>query len=73
MVCGSVVITSSAVGLSICAIISGIKKYKLTIKEKKKNDDKIMLLGKHKLNTIKSRISKALIDAYISHEEFISV
>ena len=73
MVCGSVVITSSAVGLSICTIIAGIKKYKLTIKEKKKNDDKIMLLGKHKLNTIKSRISKALIDAYISHEEFVSV
>ena len=73
MVCGPFVITSSAVGLSICAIIAGIKKYKLIIKERKNNNDKIFLLGKHKLNTIKSRISKALIDAYISHEEFVSV
>ena len=32
-----------------------------------------MLLGKDKLNTIKDLISKALIDSYISHDEFVSV
>ena len=32
-----------------------------------------MLLRKDKLNTIESLFSKALIDSYISHEEFISV
>ena len=31
-------ITSSAVGLKICAITGGIKKYKSIIKKKKKND-----------------------------------
>ena len=32
-----------------------------------------MLLGKDKLNTIEVLISKALINSYISHEEFNSV
>ena len=32
-----------------------------------------MLLGKDKLNTIKGLNSKALIDSYISHDEFVSV
>ena len=32
-----------------------------------------MLLGKDILNTIKVLISKALIDSYISHDEFFSV
>ena len=32
-----------------------------------------MLLGKGKLNTIEVLISKALIDSYISHGEFVSI
>ena len=32
-----------------------------------------MLLAKTKLDTIEVLISKALIDSYISHEEFVSV
>ena len=43
------------------------------IKKKKKKHDKIVLLGKDKLNTIEVLISKSLIDLYISHEEFVSV
>ena len=66
-------ITSSAVGINICAIAAEIKKHKSIIKKKKKKHDKIVLLGKHKLNTIKVLISKALIDSYISHDEFASV
>ena len=31
-----------------------------------------MLLGKDKSNTIKVLTSKALIDSYISHDEFVS-
>ena len=34
-------ITSSAVGLKICAITAGIKKYKSIIKKKKKEHDKM--------------------------------
>ena len=42
-------IASSAVGLEICALTAGIKKYKSIIKKKTKNRDKIVLLGKAKL------------------------
>ena len=35
--------------------------------------DKILVLGKDKLNTIEVLISKALIDSYISHDEFVLV
>ena len=35
-------ITSSAIGLKICAITAGIKKYKSIIKKKKKKHDKIV-------------------------------
>ena len=32
-----------------------------------------MLVGKTKLNTTAILVSKALIDSYISHDEFVSV
>ena len=59
-------ITSSAVGLKICAITAGIKKYKSIIKKKKKKHDKIALLAKIKLNAIEVVISSTLINSYIS-------
>ena len=49
-----------------------LKNYK-SIKKKKKKHDKIVLLGKDKLNTIEVLISKALIESYISHDEFVSI
>ena len=73
LVCVPVCITSSAVGLKICAITVGIKRYKSVIKKKKKKHDKIVLLGKDKLNTIKVLFSKALINSYIRHDQFLSV
>ena len=59
-------ITSSAVGLKICAITAEIKKYKSIIKKKKKKHDKIALLANIKLNTIEVVISRTLINSYIS-------
>ena len=66
-------ITSFALGLNIFAIVAGIKNYKSIIKKKNKKYDKILLLGKDKLNTVEVLISKALIASYVSHEEFVSV
>ena len=63
-------ITSSAVGIKICAITAGIKKCKIVIRKVKKSHDKIVLLGKDKLTTFKVLIYKSLIDSYISHDEF---
>ena len=47
--------TSSAIGLKICAI-----------KKKKMQYDKIVLLGKSKLNSIEVLISKTFIDSNIN-------
>ena len=66
-------ITSFAIGLKICAITAGIKKYKSIIKKNKKKHDKIVLLAKSKLNSIKVLICKALIDSVISHDEFVLI
>ena len=63
-------ITSSAIGLEICVVTAGMKKYKSIIKKKK--HDKIILLAKYKLNSIEVLISKVLIDSNITHDEFVS-
>ena len=56
--------------IKICAITSWIKKYKSITKKIKKKHDKIALLAKSKVNSIKFLISKALIDLNISYDEF---
>ena len=66
-------LTSSAIGLKICAIAPGIKRYRSIIKKKKKKHDKIVLLAKSKLNSIEVLISKTLIDSFISHYEFVLI
>ena len=47
-------IMSSAIGIKICAITAGIKKYKSIIMKKKTKHDKIGFYAKSKLNSIKS-------------------
>ena len=66
-------ITRFVIGLKICVITAGIKKYKLIIKKKKKKHDKIVLLAKSKLNSIEVLICKALINSNISHDEFVLI
>ena len=63
----------SAIGLKICEITTGIKKYKPINEKRKKKHDKIVLLAKSKLNSIEVLISKALIDSNISHDEFVLI
>ena len=69
----SIGITSSAIGLKICARPAGIVKYKSIIKKKKMKHDKIALLAKSKLNAIEVFISKALIDLVIIYNEFVLI
>ena len=49
------------------------KKYHSIIKTKKKKHDKIGMLAKYNLNTNEVLLSKALINSYINHDQFISV
>ena len=53
------------IGLKLCTITAGTKKYRSIVKKKKKKHDKIALLAKSKLNKIEVLISKVLIDSNI--------
>ena len=44
-------ITSSGIGLKICAITTGVKRYQSIMKKKKKKHDKTILLAKSKLKS----------------------
>ena len=55
-------IISSAIGLKICAITTGIENYKSVNKKKKKKHDKMISLSKFKLSSKEVLISKVLID-----------
>ena len=63
-------ITSSEIGLKVCAVAAGIKKYQVIFQKEKKKHDKIVLSAKSKLNSIEVLISKALINSVISHDKF---
>ena len=64
--------SSATIGLKICAITAGDKNYQSIIKKKTKKHDKIVLLNSM-LNSMEVFISKALIDSYISHNEYVLV
>ena len=64
-------ITSSAIGINICAITAVAKKCKLIIKKKK--HDQILSLAKSILNRIEVLISKSLIGSNMSHDEFVLI
>ena len=64
-------IGSFTIGLKICLITAGIKKYKSFIQKKRKKHYKVILLAKSKLNNIVVLISRSLIDSNISHDESV--
>ena len=56
------------------SITSGfVKKFLKTKRNKKKNHNKIITLARSKLNSIESKISAALVDNEISHEDFETI
>ena len=56
------------------SITSGfVKKFLKTIRNKKKKHNKIVMLARSKLNSIENKISKALTDNEISHEDFETI
>ena len=58
----------------IFSLITGIIKKLLSItRNKKKKDDKIVMLAKSKLSSIKTLVLQAMTDMEISHEEFVKI
>ena len=64
------------IGASCClkfSITSGfVKKLLKATRNKKKKHNKIVMLARSKLNSIESKISEALMNNEISHEDFMS-
>ena len=67
----SVGIVSASLAFSISTGI--IKKLLKTTRNKKKKHNKIVMLARSKLNSIESKISEALINNEISHEDFMTI
>ena len=49
------------------------KKLLKTTRNKKRRHNKIVMLARSKLNSIESRISEALINTEISHQDFVTI
>ena len=62
-------ITSASRGLAF----SLLEKKLLKARNKKKKHNKIVMLARSKLNSIESKISGALINNQISHQDFITI
>ena len=66
-------IRSSAIGLKMCKRTAEIKKYKSMINKRKKKHDEIVLLAKHKLNSIDVLNCEALIDSIVNHDKLVLI
>ena len=66
-------IIGASCGLTFSITSGFVKKFLKTIRNKKKKHNKIVMLARSKLNSIESKISKALMDNEISHENFETI
>ena len=68
-----VAITSVSFSLTFPICTGIVKKLLKTIRSKNKKHNKIVMLAIGKLNSIESKISDALINNEISHEDFVTI
>ena len=66
-------IMSASCSLAFSVTTGFVKKLLKTTKDKKKKHNKIVMLARSKLNSIESKISEALINNEISHEDFMTI
>ena len=64
---------SASFSLTFSISIGIIKKLSKITRNKKKKHNKIVVLARSKLNSIESKISEALINNEISHEDFMTI
>ena len=68
-----VAMMSASCGLAFSITTGFVKKFLKTTRNKKKKHNKIVMLARSKLNSIESKISEALINNEISHEDFMTI
>ena len=66
-------ITSASLSLTFSLCTGLAKKLLKATKNKKKKHNKIVMLARSKLNSIESKISEALVNNQISHEDFMTI
>ena len=66
-------ITSASFSLAFSLCTGLVKKLLKATRNKKKKHNKIVMLARSKLNSIEGKISEALINNQISHEDFITI
>ena len=66
-------IISASFSLAFSISTGIIKKLLKTTRNKKKKHNKIVMLARSKLNSIESKISEALINNEIKHEDFMTI
>ena len=64
---------SASFSLAFLITTGIVKKFFKTTRSKKKKHNKIVMLARSKLNSIESKISEALINNEISHEDFMII
>ena len=64
---------SASFSLAFLITTGIVKKFFKTTRNKKKKHNKIVMLARSKLNSIESKISEALINNEISHEDFMTI
>ena len=66
-------ITSASLSLAFRLCARLVKKLLKATRKRKKKHNKIVMLARSKLNSIENKISEALINNQISHEDFITI
>ena len=66
-------ITSANCSLAFSITTGFVKRFLKTIRNKNKKHNKIVMLARSKLNSIASKISEALMNNEISHEDFMAI
>ena len=64
---------SASLSLTFSLSTGLVKKLLKTIRNKKKKHDKIVMLARSKLNSIENKISEALMNNKITHEDFMTI
>ena len=64
---------SASCSLAFSVTTGFVKEFLKTARNKKKKHNKIVMVARSKLNSIESKISEALINNEISHEDFMTI
>ena len=64
---------SASLSLTFSLSTGLVKKLSITARNKKKKHNKIVMLARSKLSSIESKISEALMNNQISHEDFMAI